>query len=297
MLKDHSSTDIDSGELELPTVDVIVPVCNERPEALTGTLTACAQQTTSIHSIYIVDDGSDVPVSLPAWAKNRPDFILLRLSRNQGISAARNAAIARSTSTFLACVNTEVLPAPNWVAVCQDYLVAHPEVGACYTTTIPEHPKSLLTRWRMRFQEPKYPERTGPSPFAHGHAVFFRKAAMDAVGGYDVCFRVAHEDSDISKRLWGRGFEVHFLMVSHCISIQKDTVKSLATKQLRDSGWSSPSESSLIDLCLQLSKWTIVRAGRNIVKGRLCFLPIDVTIWGCALWIATFLKVKHSFQR
>ena len=41
----------------------------------------------------------------------------------------------------------------------------------------------LLTRWRTRFQEPKFAEHTGPAAFAHGHAGFFRRAAVEAVGG------------------------------------------------------------------------------------------------------------------
>jgi Glycosyl transferase family group 2 len=149
----------------------------------------------------------------------------------------------------------------------------------------------------MRFQEPGFEERTGPAAFAHGHAVFFRKSAVEAVGGYDVRLRVTYEDADISKRLWKLGCEVHFIDPIRRVSIQKDTLRSLVVKQLRDTGWFSPAGSSLPRLYLYRSKWTIIRAGRNVVKGRFYFLPVDLALWADALWIATERTVKHIFAR
>jgi GT2 family glycosyltransferase len=129
---------------------------------------ACTQPSYPVSIIFVVDDGSLLPVSLPDRAKGSSQIVLLCLERNQGISAARNAAIARATSPLLACVKPEVLPDPDWVATCVDYLRAHPQVGACYTRTVPDNTRGLLTRWRMRFQEPKFAEHTGPAAFAHG---------------------------------------------------------------------------------------------------------------------------------
>ncbi len=275
-------------------VDVIIPVYGERAEALSATLSACVKLCHPVSKIFVVDDGSLKPVSLPDWARSSPQISLLRLPQNQGISAARNAAIALSNATFLACINTEVLPEPDWLGTCLDYISSHPVVGACYTRVVPQNPDRLLTRWRMRFQEPKYPEQSGPTLFAHGHAVLFRKEALDAVGGYDVRYRRHHEDSDICQRMKKVGWESHYVASSRCISIQQDSLKELAAKQLRDSGWYSPAESSLVRLYLHLSKWTFLRAGRNLLKGRLYFIPIDATIWGYALGIATSRTLSFS---
>jgi GT2 family glycosyltransferase len=275
-------------------VDVIIPVYGERSEALSATLSACLKLTHLVSRILVVDDGSPEPVSLPDWARSSPQISILRLPQNQGISAARNAAIALSNATFLACINTEVLPDPDWLDTCLDYISSRPSVGACYTRVVPQSPDRILTRWRMRFQEPKYAEQSGPTLFAHGHAVLFRKEAVDAVGGYDVRYRRHHEDSDICERMKKAGWESHFVASSRCVSIQQDSLKELAAKQLRDSGWYSPSESSLVHLYLHLSKWTFIRAGRNLLKGRLHFIPIDAAIWGNALWIATVRTLRFS---
>lgn len=272
---------------KLLAVDVIIPIYRERAEVLAATFSACLKQTYPVSRIFVVDDGSPEPVSLPDGMQSLIELCLIRLPHNQGISVARNAAIACSNAPLLACINTQVLPDPDWLATCVNYLSSHPSVGACYTRIVPHRPNRILTRWRMRFLEAKFGEQTGPSPFAPGHAVLFRKEAVNLVGGYDVRHRFHHEDSDICQRMWRSGWETHYIAKSRCISIQEDTLKQLAAKELRESYWYSPTESSLIRLYLHLSKWTLIRAGRNIWKGRFYFIPVDVAIWASALWMAT----------
>ncbi|HEY1471427.1 MAG TPA: glycosyltransferase family 2 protein [Candidatus Acidoferrum sp.] len=279
-----------------PVGDAIIPAYNERADALVATIAACLKQSRPINRIYVVDDGSPEPVVLPEWARDSSQIVLLRLSKNQGVAAARNAAISLSTASFLACVNAEVLPDPDWLATCTDYLVRHPRVGACYTRTVPDKTDRLLTQWRMRFQEPRFSDQSGPAEFAHGHAAFFRRSAFDAVGGYDVTVGSV-EDADICERMWKIGWETHYIAESRSISIQEDTLKLLAKKQLRDIRWTSPESNSLAMVYASVTKWTIIRAGRNVVKGRFSFLPIDIGLWAYALWIATVRTVKHIFAR
>jgi GT2 family glycosyltransferase len=224
---------------------------------------------------------------LPEIKQSLPVISLLRLEQNLGISAARNAGIARSTAPFLACINTQVLPDPDWLSTCADYLARHPQVGACFTRLVPAKPERLLTRWRMRFLETSFGEQSGPTPFAPGHAALFRKEALIAVGGYDANFRLHHEDSDICLRLKKAGWDTHYVAESRCISTQEDSMRQIAMKELRESYWYSPAESSLPRLYLHLSKWTVIRAARNLFTGRLYFLPLDLAIWGYALWLAT----------
>lgn len=282
-------------ETSIPiAVDAVIPVHGERPEALAATLSACLKQTYPITRIFVVDDGSPEPINLPHWAQSLAQICFLRLPQNLGISAARNAAIACSNAPFLACINTQVLPDPDWLATCQNYLSNHSSVGACYVRLVPHRPNRILTRWRMRFLETKFGEQSGPSQFAPGHAVLFRKESVDLVGGYDVRYRRHHEDSDICKRMRTCGWETHYVAESRCISIQEDTLKELAGKELRESYWYSPAESSLVRLYVHLSKWTLIRAGRNILKGRFYFIPVDVAIWASALWTATLSTLRFS---
>lgn len=274
-------------------VDIVIPVYREQPSAVSATLCACLKQTYSVTTIFVIDDCSPEPFSLPEWPTAVGKIRLLRLAQNSGISAARNRGLAESAAQFVACVNVEVLPEPNWLGTCVGYLERHPKVGAVYTRMVPADPTRLATRWRMRFLETKFGDQSGPSPFAPGHAVAFRRAALDSINGYDVRYRVHHEDSNVCTRMKSVGWETHYIADSRCISIQQDSVELCAVKELRESYWYSPSESSLGHLYIHLSKWSLIRAGRNVVSGRWSLLPLDVAIWARALCIATVRTVQY----
>jgi cellulose synthase/poly-beta-1,6-N-acetylglucosamine synthase-like glycosyltransferase len=268
-------------------VDVIVPVYGERSDALLATLEACLKQTYPVSKVFVVDDGSPLPVSLPEPFGSNGKIRLIRLSANQGISAARNAAISQSSAEFLACVNVDVVPNEDWLAACVDYMEAHPAIGACYTRIVPAAQDRLLSRWRMQFQEQKYGEQSGPAPFAPGHAVLFSKRAVDSVEGYDVRRRRITEDSDICERIRQKGYETHYVAQSGCTSIQQDTLSNLCKKQLARGGWSSPQDYPFLALVRAESKWLSLRLARNAVNLRWKFIPIDFAVWVGSLVVAS----------
>src|SRR5262249_55547520 len=155
--------------------------------------------THPVSHIYVIDDGSPIPASIPRRFEATHKVSLTRLVKNQKNAAARNAGIAKSTAPLIACVNCEVLPEQEWLATCVRYLSEHPDVGVCFTRIVPNHPNRLLSRWRMRFQETKFGDVTGPSHFAPGHAVLFRREAVEKVGYYNVSLGNVREDSDICE--------------------------------------------------------------------------------------------------
>ena len=278
------------------SVDVIIPVFNERQEAIGATLDACLNQTYPVSHIYVIDDGSPVPAAIPQRIEAIGKVSLTRFPRNQRNAAARNAGIEKSAAPLIACVNCEVLPAVDWLATCVNYLSERPDVGVCFTRTIPHHPNRLLSRWRMRFQETRFGDVTGPSHFAPGHAVLFRREAVEKVGRYNTSLGNVSEDSDICERIRAAGWDTHFIAQSHCDSIQNDTLTEFAKKELSRNDWESPKDYPLSRLILQRSKWTLVRMGRNLLKARLLFLPVDVAVWVMTVKIAisrTFAARGH----
>jgi len=277
-------------------VDVIIPVFNERPEAIEATLDACLNQTYPVSHIYLIDDASAVPASVPRRIESTGKASLTRLPENQKIAAARNVGIAKSTAPLIACVNCEVLPEQEWLATCVHYLSEHPDVGVCFTRIVPDHPNRLLSRWRMQFQETKFGELTGSAHFAPGHAALFRKEAIEKVGRYNVELGNTGEDSDICERIRAVGWETHFVAQSYCVSIQENTVREFAKKELSRNRWESTKDYSLIRLIFDRSKWTLIRMGRNLIKGRLFFLPVDVAVWVMTIKIA-FSRRLGGFER
>lgn len=275
---------------------MVIPVFNERAEAIDATLEACLRQTYPVRHIFVVDDGSAVPATIPKHMEETGKVSLSRLQQNQRNAAARNAGVAKCTSPFIACVNCEVLPAADWLETCVTYLSERPEVGVCFTRTVPEHPKRLLSRWRMRFQETKFGPQTGSAQFAPGHAVLFRREALENVGGYNTRLGNVSEDSDICERIRAAGWDTHFVSESECISIQNNSVREFARKELSRNAWESARDYSLGRLILDRSKWTLIRMGRNLLKGRLLFLPIDVAVWAVAIQMAISRTLSSNKQ-
>jgi cellulose synthase/poly-beta-1,6-N-acetylglucosamine synthase-like glycosyltransferase len=267
-------------------VDVVLPVFNERPEAIEATLDACLGQTHPVSQIFVIDDGSAVPAAIPKRIEPSGKVSLTRLPKNQRNAAARNVGLAKCTSPFIACVNCEVLPAEDWLATCVGYLSERPEVGVCYTRTVPDHPERLLSRWRMRFQENSFGPLTGSAHFATGHAVLFRREAIERVGRYNIRLGNVSEDSDICERIRAAGWDTHFIAQSQCVSIQNNTVTEFAKKELSRNAWESPKDYPLSRFISQRSKMLVIRMGRNLFKGRLKFLPVDVAVWAVTIKLA-----------
>jgi FkbM family methyltransferase len=271
---------------DLPQVDVVIPVYNERGKALDSTVQAWLEQDPPVSEIYVVDDGSQVPVTLSDAIKAHGNVCLIHLVENVGKSGARNAGIALSKAPLIVNANCDVLPAADWVATCSRYLAAHPNVGACYTRIVPQFPKRLFSRWRMRFQEGKYGEAAKQVPFAPGHAVLMRREAIEAVNGYDVRYRRDEEDWDICRRMQAKGWMSHYIPESRTVSIQNDCVAVLANTSLYRDGWHGPENGGFLYVLWRQTKWLGIRSGRNAVKGRFYFWPVDLAVWAGSLRIA-----------
>ncbi len=240
-------------------------------------MSACLAQRAEVGTVWVIDDGSPTPIPRETLADDHR-LHLVRLDRNRGISTARMAAISQSEVDYVACVNVDILPAPDWGSACQQYLSTHERVAAVYTPLWPANPTRRLSQWRMRFHEEKYDRAEGAAKFAPGHAVLFRRDAVNAVGGYDRALRRIGEDSEICERLWAAGWEVHFINRSHCTSIQTDTLRYLARKQLLRDGF-EPATRRVRPVLRRAVAALTNRLGRNLLRGRFAFVPIDVGIF------------------
>lgn len=208
------------------SVDIVIPCYNESADAIARTIQALRAQSASPRRVMLVDDCSADASGLERASSLGAE--VLRQPVNGGISAARNAGLRQSAATLVACVNVEVLPRPDWLGVCRDYLRDHPRVAAVAVTVSPEDVSPLLVRWRLRFQEAHYPKTSGPISWGSGHVLMFRSGALKSIGGFNESLRKAGEDVDVCFRLQASGWEVHFVAETSAISIQDDTLLALA---------------------------------------------------------------------
>jgi len=84
-------------------VDIVIPVYNDNPylkKTLTSVFSQKLPKDWAFH-IYVVDDGSDVPISLDIPKENTSNVSLIRLESNQGCSVARNRGASKGVGEVI----------------------------------------------------------------------------------------------------------------------------------------------------------------------------------------------------
>ena len=160
------------------------------------------------YEVIVVDDGST-----DATARIAPGFPAFRLIRteNRGLSSARNTGWQNAAGEIVAYIDDDARPDPHWLT----YLAAtflrtgHAAVGgpnlppaedglvADCVANAPGGPNHVLLTDSVAEHIP-------------GCNMAFRRAALEAVGGFDTQFRVAGDDVDLCWRIQERGWTIGF---------------------------------------------------------------------------------------
>jgi GT2 family glycosyltransferase len=171
--------------------------------------------------IFVVDN-SPAGLQLEATPPAAPHII--RQGRNLGFAVGNNLAIREAKTEFVATLNADAFPEPNWLESMVAAAKNHPEaaafgslqlldedpmtadgIGDCY------HLSGLA--WRSGHKCPlaelNLSPRTILSPC--GAAALFRKSDFDSVSGFDEDFFCYCEDIDLGFRLWLAGRECRFV--------------------------------------------------------------------------------------
>ena len=117
-----------------PLVSVIVPAWN-LASYLHETLQSVQAQSYQNYEVLMVDDGStDVTFGImQAWAKRDSRFITIRQPSNQGVVAARNAALAVAVGEYVAMLDGDDIWAPNALSIRIGAADSFPEASVIST--------------------------------------------------------------------------------------------------------------------------------------------------------------------
>lgn len=183
-----------------PCLSVVVPTYNDA-RLLRHALTRLTQQTLAriAYEVVVADDGStdETPQVIAAAAADGVRVREVRLGRNRGRSAARNAGIRAAEAPLIVFVDSDVLVLPDFL---QRHLEIHQTAGrdvvgrgpvaSIPSTETPVHPP--LTRISRGYLDT-------------ANASIPRRALVDA-GMFDEGFRAyGWEDVDLGLRLRARG--------------------------------------------------------------------------------------------
>lgn len=191
-----------------PSVSIVVPTIG-RPSlrVLLDSLdaTVCAGRTVArgpVDVVVVDDRRSEASLDLPS--RCAAAGVVVRRSHGRGPAAARNVGLASTRSEWVVFVDDDVvLDRDWWTALCD-------ELGAVGTTVAAVHGQV-----RVPLPGDRHPTDWERSTARLSTArwitadVAVRRAAFEAVGGFDEAFRHAYrEDSDLALRFLDAGWRL-----------------------------------------------------------------------------------------
>ena len=197
---------------------------------LVACFNAIASQSRAPHRILLVDNGSN-DGSLTAARQTVANSPMLakctefrELCGNIGFAAANNLAIARCDTEFVALLNPDAFPRPDWLEKLLAAAERHPEVAAFGSRQMIDGQPGIVDgtgdvyhvsglSWRAGHGRPlrdgDLVEREIFSPCAA--AALYRRSALLEVGGFDEDFFCYFEDVDLGFRLRLAGYKAIYV--------------------------------------------------------------------------------------
>lgn len=190
-------------------LDIVIPVYNDNPY-LVGTITSIFKQQLPndwCFHVYIIDDGSEVPVNLDIPKENTSAVSLLRLKKNSGCSVARNKGAYAGYGEAILFLDADCsLEKENVLALLLEeyvkgYDVCFGQIHAPQDDFWAKYQNDVAAERAVRF-------RSGELSSMTTQIVMVEAAIFKKVGGFDECYHFGFEDRDLFLSLINIGANV-----------------------------------------------------------------------------------------
>lgn len=199
---------------ELPFFSVVIPTYG-RPRQLM----ACLEALTRIEyrrdrfDVLVVDDGSPLP--LDGVIARFGEQLNLRLIRQEhaGPARARNAGASSMRGRFLAFIDDDCTPAPDWLQSLALRFARTPDngIGGRTVNAIPGNLWSGASQMLIDYLYGYYNAASGKSPFFAANNLALPADRFQAIGGFDTTFSGAGgEDRELCDRWLHHGWRVTY---------------------------------------------------------------------------------------
>lgn len=201
-------------EKSVPAIRVVV--VNYKSETyLARCLAALVVQTFQDFEVVVVDNassGAEITRLLPA----DPRFRAIQLATNVGFAAANNRGAENCQARWIATLNPDAFPEPDWLERLIEATQRHPAEMYGSTQIMADHldlydgTGDSLAGWGIAFRSNYSRPIAGPPPagfcFAPcAAAALYDRRLFQAVGGFDERFFCYMEDVDLGFRIRLRG--------------------------------------------------------------------------------------------
>lgn len=172
--------------------------CYNAENTLERTIRSVLSQTYSIREFFVVDDGStDNSPSIAA----RHGVKLIRHSKNMGLAQARNTALRRCKTPFIAAIDSDVEIDPKWLERLMKKF-SNDSIAGAGGRLMEKFTLTAVDRWRqVHLSQDKGKKKILNMPYLVGAASVYRVSALRDAGGFDKRYRTNFEDYDMGVRL------------------------------------------------------------------------------------------------
>ncbi|HEX5593782.1 MAG TPA: glycosyltransferase family 2 protein [Solirubrobacterales bacterium] len=183
--------------------------------------------------VIVVDDGStdETPEVLADFGEA---IAIVRLDRNRGFAAACNAG-AEAAAGELVFLNNDTEPEAGWLQALLDYADCHPTAAVVGAKLL--YPTGAVQHAGVAIGQDGYPHhlyagfpvdhpavnRTRRLQAVTGACMLVRRAAFEAVGGFDVGYVNSMEDVDLCLRIGEAEGEVHYCPQATVVHLESAT--------------------------------------------------------------------------
>jgi N-acetylglucosaminyltransferase len=267
------------GELPSPppSVDVIVPCFNERPDLLAACCRSLAgQDYPGAMRVWLVDDGSrNLDQLLPVYHdyQGRAGWTVRLLDGNRGKRLAQNVAFEEGGGELVLTIDSDTVIAPDGVRrIAAPF--ADPRVGAVAALVLPANRRAswltrlIHTRYRLLFEQERAAQgRFGAVLCCAGPFSAYRRSALARVwrGYLGQRFRgrtlASGDDLALTNLVLAAGYRSHYQPAARAATDVPVTLRRYFHQQLR---WNRSFYRQLPRL-------------RRLLRGRPAFLRVDLT--------------------
>lgn len=177
-------------------VSLYIP-CFNAASTIGFCLKAVFKQTHPLKEVLVVDD---VSTDESLKIVSRYPVKVIKHTENRGLAATRNTAIKNIDSEFIASLDADCIPEPDWLAQLMKRFNSS-KIAGVGGRLLETYSSTVFDFWRSVHMKQHWGEKETLPNFLFGSNAAFRKKALIKAGLYNEKFKTNYEDVDMSLRL------------------------------------------------------------------------------------------------
>ena len=203
-------------------ISLYIP-CYNAAETIGPCLDAVLKQTLSPDEIIVVDDGSTDQIQT---ILQKYPVRIIQHSENKGLGAVRNTALHNVRGDFVASLDGDCVPEPDWLERLMKLFYSD-RVGGVGGRLVEKFSSSICDRWRTIHMPQSWQAEERAPLFLFGANTVFRREVILKAGLYNEKFQRNYEDVDLCKRLSSIGYNFGYDSLAVVYHIKKDTLQTV----------------------------------------------------------------------